>query len=220
MSAGIVLPRQHVGVGHARHGNVLIAFAASVAGVGQAHQLRRKFVAEISLQNSIFDQHGFLRRLAFVIHIQRPAPPRHGAVVDHRAFFAGHAFADQPGKCRRLLAIEVGFQPVADGLVQQNAGPSRTEHDFHVSRRSFARIELQNRLPRGFFGKELRSFVAEEEVERNPPAAARGSTSRRLAAELASVFAMQETFMRASGCESSANVPSEPTTRMVRSSSA
>ena len=159
MSSGIVLPGQHVSVRHARHRNVLVAFAASVAGIGEAHQLRREFVAEISLQNSILDQHGFLRGLAFIIDVQRAAAPRHGAVIDHGALFAGHSFADQAGECRRLLAIEVGLQPVTDRLVQQNAGPSRTEHYFHVAGRSFARVELQNCLPRGLFGKELRSLL-------------------------------------------------------------
>src|SRR6266850_1340187 len=36
-----ILARQHVSIGHARHGNVLIAFATAVAGVGNAHQARR-----------------------------------------------------------------------------------------------------------------------------------------------------------------------------------
>src|SRR5439155_18827464 len=35
---GIVLARQHVGVGHTRHGDVLVALAAYIAGVGDAHQ--------------------------------------------------------------------------------------------------------------------------------------------------------------------------------------
>src|ERR1035437_7122856 len=46
---GIVLPGEHVRVRHARHRNVLITLAASVARIGQAHQSRREFVAEISL---------------------------------------------------------------------------------------------------------------------------------------------------------------------------
>src|SRR5208337_5295297 len=106
------------------------------------------------------------------------AAPRHGAIVNHRAFLAGHSFADQPGECRRLLAIEVGFQTVAHGLVQQNSGPSRTEDDFHISSWSFTRVELQNRLARGLFSEVLGSLVAEKEIECNPPAAARTATSR------------------------------------------
>ena len=172
MSSGIVLPGQHVGVGHARHGDVLVAFAAAVAGVGHAHQARGKLVAQISLQDSVFDEHGFLRGLAFVVHVERAAAPGHGAVVDHRAFFAGHALADQAGESGSLLAIEVGFQAVADGFVQQHAGPAGTEHDFHFAGRSFAGVELQDRLARGFFGEVLGSLFAEEEVEGDASAAA------------------------------------------------
>src|SRR5271167_5283691 len=152
---------------------MLITLAASVAGIGEAHQLRGEFVAEISLQNSILDQHGFLRGLAFVVNVQGATTPRHGAVVHHSALFAGYSLADQAGECRCLLAIEVGFQAVAHGLVQQNAGPSRTEHDFHVAGGSFARVELQNSLACSLLGKELWSLVAKKEVECNPPAAAR-----------------------------------------------
>src|SRR5208282_6572420 len=50
--------------------------------------------------------------------------------------------------------------------------------NFHVSRRSLARIQLQNRLARSFFRKKLGSFVAEKEVERNPSAAARSAAAR------------------------------------------
>src|SRR5215469_2694683 len=46
---GIILACQHVSVRHARHGDVLVALTPPVAGIGNAHQLRRKFVAEIIL---------------------------------------------------------------------------------------------------------------------------------------------------------------------------
>ena len=67
---------------------------------------------------------------------------------------------------------------MAHGLVQQNAGPSRAEDDFHISGGSLARVKLQDRLARGLFGKKLRSLVAKKEVERNPSAAARTAASR------------------------------------------
>ena len=44
-----VFAGQHVGVSHARHGNVLVTFAAPVARIGKAHQFGRKLVTEISL---------------------------------------------------------------------------------------------------------------------------------------------------------------------------
>ena len=78
----------------------------------------------------------------------------------------------QAGERRSLLAIEVGFQSVADGFVQQDAGPAGTEHDFHFSGGSFARVELQDGLAGGFFRKIFGSFFAEEEIEGDASAAA------------------------------------------------
>ena len=131
-----------------------------------------ELVAQVALQDSVFDEHGVLGGLAFVVDVERAATPGHGAVVDHRAFFAGDALADESGERRGLLAIEVGFQPVTYGFVQQHAGPARAEHDFHLAGRGFASIELQNRLASRFFGEIFGSLFAEEEVERNASAAA------------------------------------------------
>src|SRR5260370_37260949 len=100
---------------------MLLTLAGSIAGVGDAHQARGKLVAEVALQDSFFDQHGFLRRLSFVVYVERTATPRHSSVVDHRAAFAGHALADQAGKSGRFLAIEISFQPVSNRLVQEDA---------------------------------------------------------------------------------------------------
>src|SRR5260370_230325 len=62
--------------------------------------------------------------------------------------------------------------------MQQNSGPSRTENNFHLTRGSFARVELQDRLPRRFFGEEFGILVSEEKFESDAPAAARTPPSR------------------------------------------
>src|SRR2546422_2340628 len=36
----------------------LVTFAASIASIGDTHQSRRELVAQVSLQNSVFDEHG------------------------------------------------------------------------------------------------------------------------------------------------------------------
>ena len=123
-------------------------------------------------ENSFFDQDGVLGGLAFVVHVERAAPPGHGAVIDHGALFAGYALADETGKGGGLLAIEVGFEAVTDRFVQQHAGPARAEHDFHLAGRSFARVQLQNGLAGCFFSEIFGSFFTEEEVESNASAAA------------------------------------------------
>ena len=91
----IAFARQHEGIGHARHGDVLIAFAPSAAGGGGFQQSRRKLVLQIAAQNSVFDQDIALRGLAFVVDVERTAPAANGAVVDHRAERTGHLLADR-----------------------------------------------------------------------------------------------------------------------------
>src|SRR5208282_4835823 len=151
----IILTGQHVGIGHAGHGNVFVALAASVAGVFHAHETSRKLVAEIALEDSLLDQHGLLSRVALVIEVQRAAAPGHGAVVDDGASLAGYALADQSGESGSFLTVEIGFESVAYGFVQKNSGPTGAEDDFHFSRGSFAGVELQNRLAGGFTGEKV-----------------------------------------------------------------
>src|SRR4029077_8445770 len=105
----------------------------------------------------------FLGRLTLVVDVERSAAPRHGAIVDHSAFFTGDTLANQAGERRGLLAIEICLQSMAHGFVQQDAGPSRTKHDFHFSGGRFASVELQNRLSGGFPGKKFWILVTEEE---------------------------------------------------------
>jgi len=104
---------------------------------------------------------------------------------------------------------------VTDGFVQQHSGPSGTEDDFHLACRSFAGIELQNRLPRCFAGEV---FWRRNGSEKNSMAT-RPPPPELPRAELVSVLAMQPTLNRARGWESSANVPSEATIKIRRSSS-
>ncbi len=66
---------------------------------------------------------------------------------------------------------------MADGFVQKHAGPARAEHDFHFAGRSFARVELQDRLARRFLGEIFGSLFPEEEVEGNASAAAGAAAS-------------------------------------------
>ena len=81
--------------------------------------------------------------------------------------------ADQAGKGGGLLAVEVGFEAVADGFMQQDAGPAGAEDHFHLAGRSGDGAELQNGSAGGFAGQVLRAFGAGELVESSAAAAAR-----------------------------------------------
>ena len=68
-------------------------------------------------------------------------------------------------------------------LVQQNPWPSRSQHHFHLTRRSIHRVELNDRLSRRLFRKVFWSMLRQEVLQRDPSAAARRS-ARRLIARL------------------------------------
>ena len=146
MSFGSVVAIEHVGVGHARHGDVLVAFAASVAGVGHAHQAGGELVAEVALKNAVFDEDGLLGGRAFVIDVERTAPVGHGAVVDDGDFGAGYFLPDEAGEGGGFFAVEVGLEAVADCLVEEDAGPAGAEDYFHIPGRSGDRAELEDGL--------------------------------------------------------------------------
>src|ERR1019366_10635207 len=64
--------------------------------------------------------------------------------------------AQHPRERRSLLAIEVGFEAMSDGFMQQDPRPPRTQHHFHLASRRLASIELNEALPRRFLGEMLR----------------------------------------------------------------
>src|SRR5262249_10350210 len=94
------------------------------------------------------------------------------AIVDDGADVRSHALSDLAAECRDALAIEVGFEAVADSFVQENSRPAGAEHNFHFARGCVLRIKLHDRLPRGFLGETLRRFITREEFEANTAAAA------------------------------------------------
>ena len=78
-------------------------------------------------------------------------------------------------------------------FMQQNAGPARSQHHRHLARRGFDRAQLHDGLAGGFASEVLRRLVAQEEIERDPAAAARVAVLRN-----ASVFARQHRDVQAS----------------------
>ena len=68
---------------------------------------------------------------------------------------AATLLAHQAGKGRRLLAIEVAFQPVADRFVQHDAGPAGAEHHVHLAGRRRHRLEIDQRLAQRLVDRAL-----------------------------------------------------------------
>src|SRR5271156_1704290 len=125
---GVAAAGQHVGVGHARHRDVAVAFAAAIAGGAHLHQPRVLAILHVADQDAVLDQHAAAGGGTPVVDGERAAARRHGAVIDHGHALGRHLPAHQAGKGRGLLAVEVAFEAVAHGLVQHHAGPAGAEH--------------------------------------------------------------------------------------------
>ena len=62
-----------------------------------------------------------------------------------------------------MFPVEIRFEAVADGFMQEDAGPTGAEDDSHLSGRRFNGAELHNSLASGFGGEVLGSLFVEEE---------------------------------------------------------
>src|SRR5262249_51239331 len=144
--ARILVAGEHVGVRHARHGDVRERFAPPVTGRGDTHEARIQRVLHVPGENAVLDQYVALRGVAFVVDVQRAAAAVQSAVIYDRDARCGDALTDATGKGRAALAVEVALETVPDGLVQQHARPARAEHDGHRAGGRCLRLEVDPRL--------------------------------------------------------------------------
>ncbi len=165
----------HVGVGHARHRLVRVGFAPSVAGGRHAHQPGVLAVLHVADQLAVIDQHVAVGRRALVVDGQRTAPFADGAVIDHGDALGSHLLAHQAGEGRRLLAVEVALQPMADCLVQHHARPAGGQHDVERAGGRGDRLEIDQRLPQRLVGGVLPAVLGDELAETLAPAHAVGA---------------------------------------------
>ena len=110
---------------------MIVALPPSVPGQRRLHEPCAQPILQIALQDTLLDQNRPVSGIALVVHIQRSAAEWNRSIIDHGAKLRSHFMADQAGKCRRLLSIEVGLETVTNRLVQEDAWPARTQHHFH-----------------------------------------------------------------------------------------
>jgi hypothetical protein len=166
ISSGVLVAGEHVGVGHPRHGAIGITLPAAVAGRLHAHQSGILPVLHVADQLAVLDQHVVGRRRALVVDGDRAAAVVDRAVIDHGNALGRDLLAEQPGEGRRLLAVEVAFQAMADRLMQHDARPAGGEHDVHRARPALRRrFEIDQRLAQRLVGAETPAFLGEECIE-------------------------------------------------------
>ena len=139
-----------------------IALAAAVAGRLHVHQPRVLAVLHVADQDAVLDQHGAVGRRALVVDRERTAPRGHGAVIDHGDALGRDLLAHQPCEGRRLLAVEIALQPVADRLMQHHAGPAGAEHHVHLAGRRRHRFQIDHGLADRAIGRLAPRFCLDE----------------------------------------------------------
>src|SRR3984893_162399 len=155
---------QHVGIGHPRHRGMRKTLSSAVPGWGGAEEARIHAVLHIAFENPVLDEDSIIRRRTLIVYGQRATPVGHCPVVDDRHTLARDALPDHSGESRRLLAVEVAFEPVADRLVQHDPRPPRPQDDGHLARRRRHRAEVDERLAQGFIDLSLPLLWIEIEI--------------------------------------------------------
>ena len=110
ISAGSYWPAS-MGVGHTRHRQGGVGFAAAVAGERHPHQAGVLLVLQIAPEDAVLDQDVVAARRPLVIDGDGAASTRQGAVVDYGAVSGGDLLADAAGEGGGALAVEVPSRP-------------------------------------------------------------------------------------------------------------
>jgi len=151
-----------------------IGFAATVASRRHLHQSGIQLILQIALEHSPFDQGRALSRRTLVVHVQRSASIRQGAIIHHGTQRRGHPLTDPTAEGRSPLAVEIALQAVADRLMQQNARPARPQYHGHGTGRRGYRVQVDQRQPHRFSRVFQRAILVEEPTVGDPAAAAAG----------------------------------------------
>ncbi len=181
----IVLTRQHVGVGHARHRHGGVGFAATVAGERHTHQASVLFILQITLEDTVLDQHVITTRRPLIIDGDGTTATRQGAIIDDGTVLGGHLLADAASKCGRSLAVEIPLQTMTYRLVQQHAGPTGAQHHRHGAGWRVDGFQIDQRLTHRFThiakSAALQPVQFEEPVVTKAPAATGTATLAAIA---------------------------------------
>ena len=168
---GVKLAPQHIGIGHSRHGQVGIGFPPPVAGGLHAHQPGIQFVLHVVFEDAPFYQGGGFRGRTLIVDGQRPAPVLDGSVIDHGDALGGDPLAYAVAERRCPLAVEVAFQAMPYGLVQQDSRPARSQHHRHGARRRRHSLQVVERLSHGILDVAGNDFFIHEIFITEAPAA-------------------------------------------------
>src|ERR1700677_2616303 len=100
----------------------------AVAGGRHPHQAGVELVLDIAPEHAVLDQHRALCRSALVVDVQRAAPAIERTIVHDRDLIRGDLLTDAVAEGRGAFAVEIALESMADGFVQQDAGPAGPQY--------------------------------------------------------------------------------------------
>src|SRR5882672_11264700 len=158
---GVVRAGQEDRVGHPGHRRAREALAPTVSARFQVKVARAQAVVHVADELALLDEGAAPRLVALVVHVDGAATLQERRVVHDRAQFAGDVVTDLARIVARPFSVEIGLQPVAHGLVKQDAAVARRQYDLHLTCGRVVRGEHRDRLPSGFASMPHRALALE-----------------------------------------------------------
>ena len=152
-----------------------IGLAAAIAGRRHPHQPGVLAILHIADKNAILDQRRPAGRRALIVDAQGTATVWNRAVIDNGDAWCCNSLPHQSSEGRRLLAIEIAFQSMADSFMEQNARPSGPKNDVQCTGRRRYGFQIDQRLAQGLIHTRLPVFRRDDPFEAFPAAATKGA---------------------------------------------
>jgi len=145
-----------------------VGLAAAVAGAGLVLFQAEAEVVEVALEDAVGDEDGALGGRALVVDGEGAASSGDGGVVNDGDEGGGDGLSDEVGVDAEALLGEVGFESVADGLVDHGASGLGGDDHGHGSAGGGSGAEVAHGAAGGEDGGFFRA-LALEEVEAHDP---------------------------------------------------
>ena len=135
---GILVAGEEKGIGHPHHGQVLVGLAPPVARGHPTLLAGPEVVPQVVGEHAVVDEDVALGRPALVVDGEGPPLGPHRPVIDQGDQGAGHQLADPAGVHRGVLDDVVRLEPMAAGLVEEDAATAPGQDHRQLTGRSRA----------------------------------------------------------------------------------
>ena len=151
-----VLSGSDVSVAHTAHGRKFVRLATRASRAADAYFGRASAVAHIVSEDSVFDEHGALRRHALVIHGDASPHTGESAVVYGGETGLCDSLPELAAEGTRVVTDGFRFERMSDGLVKNHAAESVPHDNRHLASGEVTRVEHPEGAFRGGSGEHRR----------------------------------------------------------------